>query len=94
MAVLFLKIQISKALTNLLSELGGLWTAGRPLGNNPHEQWSATRTFAPCQRRRCQESRLGVFQPVAFRLDPESFLNPCRQGGFYHSQALQNPVLA
>jgi hypothetical protein len=36
MAVLFLKVQ--KALTNLLSELGGLWTAGRPLGNNPHER--------------------------------------------------------
>jgi hypothetical protein len=38
MAVLFLKIQISKALTNLLSELGGLWTAGRQLGNNPYER--------------------------------------------------------
>jgi hypothetical protein len=31
-----------------------------------------------CQRRRCQESRLGVYQPVAFRLAPESFLDPCR----------------
>ena len=30
MAVLFLRIQISKTLTNLLSDLGGLWTAGRP----------------------------------------------------------------
>jgi hypothetical protein len=38
MAVIFLKIQISMALTNLLYELGGLWTAGRPLGNNPHER--------------------------------------------------------
>ena len=38
MAVLFLEIQIANALTNLLSELGGLWTAGRPLGNNPDER--------------------------------------------------------